>query len=232
MDTQRIIEAISELKENYVTPQMKEIYNKIYQEVCNVDPERFVSKITVMESTEVNGFCLKLNEQAHQVVVAVMKEIGVPETQIPMIWLSARSAAKAPQVKLCNQQNYVVPTKELSQQEATQNTVPPVGKWLMLTGAAVEVIAWIFLPSVKVWAPIVKGIGLLLLGVGTYRVVQENAANSRIKPSDEAIKAAQKESEKAIRRVCKEQCNLNAEIYRQWLDEISYGIIAECTKLG
>ena len=232
MDTTKIMDAFTSLKNDYVVPQMAAIYKKIYQEVRNVEPGLLASKITIIESNEVNSFCLKLNEQAKQTAVKVMKEIGVPETQIPMIWMKVRSTVKTPQAKLCNQQNYATPSPKTAQPANKQPAEPPIGKWIVVSGAAVEVVSWLFLPSGNIWVPIIKGVGLLLVGTGVYKVVQEQKAGPRIELTPEARESARAEAAKAIRDICKQQCALNTGIYNQWLDQICNEVIAECTKLS
>ena len=232
MEATKITGAFNSLKNEYVVPQMEVIYKRIYQEVRNVEPGLLAGKITVIESKEVNEFCLKLNEQANQTAVKAMREIGIPETQIPMIWLKVRSTAKAPQVKLCNQQNYSTPSPKATQPANTQSAEPPIGKWIVVSGAAVEVVSWLFLPSANIWVPIIKGVGLLLMGAGVYKVVQEQKAGPRIELTPEARESARAEAAKAIRDICRQQCALNTEIYNQWLDQICNEVIAECTKLS
>lgn len=230
MDEIKITSAFANFEKNYVVPELNSIYKTIYENVRNISPEMLASKITTLESKAVNAFYLELESKANQVATNAMREAGVPETQIPMTWVKVRRAVKTPQAKLCNQQNYSTPAALPTQQESVQGTEPPVGKWLLISGAAVEVVAWLFLPSVKVWAPIVKGIGLLLLGTGAYRIYQEQKP-SRIELTEEAIKAAKVESAKAIKNICLKQCELNMNIYIQWLRQICNEIVAECAKL-
>ena len=232
MDTMKIMDAFTSLKNDYVVPQMAVMYKKIYQEVRNVEPELLAGKITINESKEVNDFCLELNDRAYQTAVNAMKEIGIPETQIPMIWLKARNTAKAPQVKLCNQQNYATPSPKAVQTANTQPAEPPIGKWIVVSGAAVEVVSWLFLPSGNIWVPIIKGVGLLLMGAGVYKVVQEQKAAPRITLTEEAVKEARAKAARAIREICNQQCALNTGIQTQWLDQICNEVIAECKKLS
>ena len=232
MDTTKIMDAFTSLKNDYVVPQSAVIYEKIYQEVRSVDPSLLASKITIIESNEVNDFCLKLNDRAYETAVNAMKEIGIPETQIPMIWLKARNTVKTPQVKLCNQQHYTTPSPKIAQPANTQPAEPPIGKWIVVSGAAVEVISWLFLPSGNIWVPIIKGVGLLLVGTGVYKVVQEQKAVTRIQPTEEALNKARAEAAEAIREICNKQCAMNAAIQYLWLDEICDEVIAECKKLS
>lgn len=230
MNDKKIAQAYDDLVSNYVIPQMNDIYQGIYKEVRDASPDILANKITSLESKGINSFCTKLDEQVEQVAMEVMQDIGIPDVRIPMIWVKVRNSVKAPHAQLCNQKNYSMPSPKPSNATVSQPSAPRVGKYILGIGAAVEVVSWLFLPSGNIWVPIVKGIGVLLIGVGAYQIVQESKAVPRITLTEEAIRATKAESAKAIQQICKQQCNLNTNIFVQWVNDISNQLVIECAK--
>lgn len=227
MNGDQISRAFIELAAGFVVPRVEEIYRNIYSEVRNAPPELLAGKITSLESKSINAFFMKLEEQAGQTAMAAMRAAGVPEVRIPMIWVKVRGEVKAPHARLCNQQNYTMPQRSDSVPSEPRPSAPPVGKYILVFGAVVEVVAWLFLPAGNIWAPIVKGAGILLLGGGAYQVVQEQKA-PRITLTEEAVKRAKAESAKAIQEICRQQCRLNTEVFTGWLNDLSQRLTAEC----
>lgn len=230
MNNEKILQAFTGLANNYVIPQMSSIYHGIYKEVRDTSPEILASKITSLESRNISHFCTKLDEQAEQAAIDAMRSIGIPDVRIPMIWVKVRNSVKAPHAQLCNQKNYSMPSPQPSSSTPSQPSTPRVGKYILGTGAVVEVVSWLFLPSGNLWVPIVKGIGVLLMGVGAYQIVQESKADPRITLTEEAVKATKAESAKAIQQICKQQCGLNTDVFTQWLKDISDQLVIECAK--
>lgn len=238
MNKEKITQAFTDLANNYVATQMENIYRAIYKEVREASPEVLASKITSLESRSVNNFCMKLDDKAGQTAREVMQAIGVPEARIPMIWVKVRNELKAPHVRTCNQQNYEMPSKSSAKPAAkpaakspdSKPSAPPVGKYsfLILGGVAVEVISWVFLPASSLWAPIIKGIGILMIAVGGYQMIKDMSAAPRITLTEEAVKAAKTESAKAIQDICWQQRDLNTKIFTQWLEDLSDKLAAEC----
>ena len=228
MNDDRIAQAYAGFVNNLVIPQMNAIYQGIYKEVRDASPEILASKITSLESKSINSFCTQLDDQAEQVAIDVMKDIGIPDVRIPMIWVKVRNSVKAPHAQLCNQKNYSMPSSKPSNSTVIQPSTPRVGKYILGIGAAVEVVSWLFLPSGNIWIPVVKGIGVLLMGAGAYQIARESKSEPRITLSEEAVKASKAESAKAVRQICEQQCDLNTGIFVQWVKEISNQLVTEC----
>lgn len=221
-----------------VKNDVRDIYKSIYEEVRDADPELLASKITMLESRRINNFCMKLDSKAEQTAKEAMKAAGVPEVQAPMIWVKVRNIAKAPNAKMCNEQKYTMPHK--SAQNSTAKSTSTVkdtsskpyevfdGKSMILAGAIVEIASWIWLPSLSIWAVTVKGVGLILMFAGFYKVAKKKRAESRIPLTEEAKKMMKKNSYEGIEKICTKQCELNTSIYVQWMRDLSDQLIAEC----
>ena len=187
-------DAFEELKYSYAKDRLTSLYNGIYQEVCDASAESLANKITSKESKSVNNFYLQLDKEVRRVAMEKMKEAGVQDENIPLIWTRVRRNIHSPEVKLCNQEGYsgnVRHNERVTASSASsaiqgkakkQETAPhAIGKWIVVAGVAVEIVAWIFIPSYKTWSPIVKGIGIVLGVAGAAIIYKEKHDGSRIR---------------------------------------------------
>ena len=155
-----------------------------------------------------------------------MKEAGVQDENIPLIWTRVRRNIHSPEVKLCNQEGYsgnVRHNERVTASSASsaiqgkakkQETAPhAIGKWIVVAGVAVEIVAWIFIPSYKTWSPIVKGIGIVLGVAGAAIIYKEKHDGSRITLTEAAVHQAKQQSKEYIKEICMNQCQLNHRVF-------------------
>lgn len=234
MDTTVIVNEMSALKKEYIGVELKKIYSQISKQVCTASEESFAKLFTALEARMTCEFYLNLERKARLSSYEAMAHADVPESDIPMLWGLARTAVSAPQARLCNEGNYTPPKGTAQPAAARKPTqeekphAPELGKWIVISGIVMEVLSWIFIPSYKAWAPIVRGIGLVMIGAGAYKVCQENKAPATIQLTE---KAREREKEKAaenVKAICAKQFELNYGIYCSWLDTIISALAKEC----
>lgn len=233
-----IRDAFEELKYGYAKERLASLYEDIYQEVCDVSAETLANKITSEESKRVNSFYLQLDKEARRVAMKKMKEMGIQDERIPLIWTRIRRSIPSPEVRLCNQEDYsdnarnderrsgssVAQSKDVRQKE----TPHPLGKWIVIAGVAVEIIAWIFIPAYKTWSPVVKGIGIILAAAGAAIIYKENHTGPRITLTDAALHRVKEQSKSYIKEICVKQFELNHRVFCDWLGQICEAVIKEC----
>lgn len=231
-------DAFEELKYGYAKEGLTSLYNDIYQEVCDASAETLANKITSKESKSVNNFYLQLDKEARRVAIDKMKEAGVQDENIPLIWTRIRRNIHSPEVKLCNQEGYsanvrnserVTASSTVQRKIKKQKTEPhAIGKWIVIAGVAVEIVAWIFIPAYKTWSPIVKGIGIVLGVAGAAIIYKEKHTGPRITLTEAAVHQAKQQSKDYIKEICTKQCELNHRVFCEWLDQICEAVIKEC----
>ncbi len=230
-----ILNEFDSLKSNFVKQELDRVYQQIYTDVCNVQPELMARTITSRESSAINSFYLHLEKKIRQTAITGMQKSGVSEENTSLIWARVRQKVKTPQPKLCNQGSYRNnPEPHIADTVAGDLTsCPPSNdKWIGFTaiaaGVVAEIVAWVFIPSYKVWAPIVKGIGIILVGGGAYTLYKEKKVDSRISLTPRAMEQEREKSRSYLRDMCQEQFKLNYQIYCKWIDELCSAVINEC----
>ena len=235
MDKQIIIDGMSALKEEYIHSELKKKYSDIYTKVREASAESFANLFTSLESRSVSDFYIHLEKEIRQTAYDKMREAGVMEEDIPMVWIRARNSVPAPQARLCNESSYAfiktdtVKTGNVDTKNA-RGKKPPVqkfGKWILISGAALEILSWIFIPSYRVWAPIVRGIGIVVIGTGAYKIYQEKKNTTRIPLTEEAKKKEQEKYQINVNKICTKQLELNCNIYCEWLDNIISAVVSD-----
>lgn len=232
-----IIQAGKAFQKDFLETEMKKIYMEIYYEAKDTIPEQLAPKITTCESDKVNSFIFQADQKMSQFVTEQLKKAGVADTSIPFVWPALRRKIHLPKIKLCNQNpasSESIPEADIPVRKAAPQAADPSmknGKWVLLAGAVVEVIAWVFVPALSVWQPICKGLGLITMGLGGAMIYKEHAAKSRITLTPEAVAAQKKASEQHIFNLCMEQCNLNTRLLTDWADQICEALAEEAEKL-
>lgn len=233
-----IREAFERLKYGYAKDKLILLYEGIYKEACNVSAEMLANKITSEESKNVNSFYLQLDKKARCVAMDKMKEMGIQDENIPLIWTRIRRRIPSPEVRLCNHEGYsgnsrsneretasFAEQKKVKEQEIESHSL---GGWVVVAGVAVEIIAWIFIPACKTWSPILKGIGILMVTAGAAIIYKGRHAGPRITLTEAAVYQAKEQSKNCIKEICIKQCELNHRVFCDWLDQICDAVIEEC----
>ena len=251
MDTSTIINGMSSLKTDYISVELNKVYSDIYDQVSTASADIFANLFTSLESKAIISFYVKLEEEIRQCAYTAMRSAGILENEIPMVWITARNAAPAPKAQLCNEGNYT-PPQTAAPQEGEENEIPKensrkpkFGHWILISGVAVEILSWVFVPSNKLWAPIIRdiglvilpsdevlniarGIGLALIGAGAYKTYQEIKRPAKIPLTKEAKEMLQQKAMGDVKEICDAQRDLNIDIYCNWVDGITSAILKEC----
>lgn len=227
--------AVEEFKKNVIKEGMRKIYSEIYAEVKNVSPEQLAARITSSESTKVNAFLFKVDQKMGAFAAEELKKAGVPALSIPFIWPEIRRGMGLPQIKLCNQNPTtanLAPKANAGYKCRMEDAAPDFkwGKWVLIAGVAVEVVGWIFIPALTVWRPIIKGIGLLAMGVGGVKMYNEKTVKARIVLTPKAVEANQMKAREQILDLCRQQGRMNEQILLKWADQMAEQLIAEAEK--
>lgn len=235
MDNTVIINGMSALKNDYIAEELGRIYSGINQRIRTAPDTTFANLFTSLEAKAVSDFYIKLEDKLRLTAYEVMRKAGLPENSIPAIWVRARNAVPAPQARLCNEGNYKprsTASQHTGREEADANRAqtPELGKWILMSGVAVEVLSWMFIPSYKAWAPIVYGVGIVITGAGAYTMYQEGKTKATIPLTPEAQKKGQAQAIENVKEICKKQFELNCSIYCNWLDEITSAVVKECSE--
>lgn len=227
-----VAEAINGFKKDCIEEGMTKIYKKIYSEVKDVSAEQLAMKITACESREVNSFLLDMDSNMGELVSKVLSQLGVEAEAVPFIWPELRRTIPLPKIKLCNQNPSAAPVKAASPDAGAQSAsaADSWGKWVLIAGTVVEVIAWLFVPAVGIWQPIVKGIGLVAIGIGGVRVYQEMNAKPHITLTEKALEEERKQARQQVKDLCIRQCGMNVKILKTWADSIGSALIAAAEK--
>ena len=235
MDTSTIIKGMSSLKTDYISVELNKVYSDIYNQVSEASAETFANLFTSLESKAISSFYVKLEKEISWYAYEAMRKAGVPENEVPMVWISARNAVPAPKAQLCNEGNYM-PPRTAAHQDTMEKDIPKenpqmpkIGHWILISGVAVEVLSWVFIPSYKVWAPIVRGIGLVIIGAGAYRIFQENKHPAKIPLTEPAKMMLQRQAMEDVKKICDMQYDLNNRIYCNWADGITSAIVKKCS---
>lgn len=234
MDNSVIINSMSDVK-NHIFQELGNVYSDIYSQVSTASVSMFANLFTSLEAKAISSFYVKLEKETRQYAYEAMKRAGVPENDIPLVWIRTRNAVPAPQAKLCKEGNYNPPRfssnnqgteKKVTQKENSQTL--QLGKWILISGTVVEILSWIFIPSRMIWAPIVRGMGLVIMGAGAFVIYHENKHPTQIPLTEPAKKMVQKQGLEDVKKICNEQCELNTGIYCNWVDSITSAIVKEC----
>lgn len=216
-----------------VQKDMKQIYVQISNVIKNKPVERVAKEITIAEASMLNTYCQNLEQTLRKTVCGKMIDAGVPDNEVNIIWARAKRKAGAAQIELCKEETQSIPPKSAPKPQGEkkpekQENAKCVGPTVIASGAAVEIIGWVFVPGMGKIAAVVKGIGLVLMAAGAYMTYEEIKEKPRIKVSVEAGQQEYDETAKIIDSICENQCQLNTSILCTWLESVCEAVLQEC----
>lgn len=232
MDGSIICSAFGE-KRQEIQREVKKLYVEIAEDVKKKPAERVAKEITIAEASRLNAYCQSLEQTLRREICGKMTAAGAPDNEVNILWARARRKAGTAQIQLCKEEKLNTPPqdtrrpheeKKTGKQGNTRNS----GHVLLASGAAVEIISWIFIPGMGKFAAVVKGAGLVVMAAGAYMTYEESKEKPRIRVSEEALQKESGETGQIIDSICEKQCQLNTSILCTWLDTVRDAVLQEC----
>lgn len=214
-----------------VSRNLKTIYDDLSVDLNSVSESVWHLHVKNMESVKVSGYINDLQFEVKKAVCTACVAAGfVPSTGAQIMWADATADLPLPTVipivfedavsdEPASQGESVVPS-------GTPSPKPPTGKLLLIGGTVLEIVAWVFIPSSGVWAPIARGIGLILMAVGAYMVVRE--AKRCIEPNEDLKAQLRREAIAGIARVCDESRAANEKNIDNWIEKVCSSVEEYC----
>lgn len=236
-----IIRSAFEEKRQEIQKDMKSIYTDIAETVKNKPIDRVTKEITIAETSRLNTYCQSLEQTLRREMCEKMADAGVPGNEVNIMWARARRKAGTPQILMCKEEGLNIPPqgarnnqdeKQSEKSSGKQGGIKSTGSVMLASGAAVEIIGWVFIPGMGKFAAVVKGAGLVLMAAGAYMAYEENKEKPRIKISEEFVQRESGETGQVIDSICEKQCQLNTSILCAWLDAILDAVLQECGQNG
>ncbi len=228
-----IIRRAFEEKRQEIRNDMEFVYGEIAEAAKSKPVEWVAKEITIAEASRLNAYCQSLEQTLRKTVCARMTEAGVSDNEVNIIWARAKRKAGTAGIRLCKeerqvnmQQNGRDRTGESKTQR--QQNGKGSGPAILASGAAVEIVGWVFVPGLGKAAALVKGVGLVIMAAGAYKTYEESREKPRIKISAEASRKEYGETRQVIDSICDNQCKLNTSILCEWLDAVRDAVLEEC----
>lgn len=223
----------NELKVNFIEPEINGVYSDIADKTSNVPIEKIANQITILESKNADSAVGKIEDEIRNTIKSCLGELNYNSNDIIITESKVMNSVDIPTLQLCNNKDFDfdigmgIPEKE--EVSTVQALNESKGKYIAASGIALEVLAWIFIPSLSVWSPIIKGIGLVLTVAGAVYTAKEIADCKKKTVSTEELIPAQNQQEQ-INELCENQCKLNKEILFNWADEVCNALNDECAE--
>lgn len=221
------------LKDSFIKPTIKTVYDDIAVKAANEPLQTLANQITILESQNAVEALGKIEDKVRDTLKASLKQLDVNDNDCILIENKVMNRVNTPVLQLCNKKDFDfeigmgIPSTE---KETTAQTLKKSkGKYIFAAGAALEVIAWLFIPSLSIWSPIVHGIGLILTVAGAVYTINEIRNAKRKNVSKEELAPAM-DQKKQINELVVHQYELNCNIINNWLDEIVNAAIDEYEK--
>lgn len=232
-----IISCAFEEQRQKTQKDMKYIYDEISKMMKNKPVEWVTKEITIAEASKLNTYCRDLEQTLRKTVCEKMADAGVPDNEVNIIWARAKRKTGTAQIELCKEQKQSIPHQDVQKPNdenppERQKSMKCSGPTVIASGAAVEIIGWVFVPGMGKFAAAVKGIGLVLMAAGVYMTYEESKEKPRIKISEEVRQQESDETHKIIDSICEDQCKLNTTIICKWLESICEAVLQECRTQG
>lgn len=217
-----------------IQPDMNDIYAEIADIVKTKPMESVAKEITITEASKLNAYCQNLEQVLRREACEKMAAAGVPLNEVNIIWARAKRKAGTAQIELCKEEKQNIPHqdnqkyhegKKAEKQESAKGS----GTAIFVSGAAMEVIGWVFIPGMGKVAAVIKGIGLVIMAAGAYMVYEGSKESPRIKVSEEIGQQGYGDTRKIIDDICEKQCQLNTSVLCAWLDSLCNALLKECS---
>lgn len=230
-----IIRRAFEEKRQEIQRDVQKLYAEIAEAAKSKPVERVTKEITIAEASRLNAYCQSLEQTLRKAVCARMAEAGVPENEVNIIWARAKRKAGTAGIQLCKEEKQPIPphiedSREQGREKKAgkQQNGKGSGPVIIASGAAVEIIGWVFVPGLGKAAALVKGAGLVIMAAGAYKTYEESREKPRIRVSVEASRQEYGETGQVIDSICDNQCRLNTSILCEWLDTVCDAVLEEC----
>lgn len=228
-----IISRAFEDKRQEIQNDVNNIYAEIAKIIKSKPIERVTKEITIAEASRLNTYCQNLEQSLRKTACDKMIDAGVPENEVNIIWARAKRKVGAPQTELCKEEEQNIPCQGVQKSHGEkkpekQESAKCAASAVLISGAAVEVIGWVFIPGMGKFAAVVKGIGLVIMAAGVYMTYEESKEKPRIKVSDEFGEQNVSKTEQIIDSICENQCRLNTSILCTWLQNVCDAVLQEC----
>lgn len=228
-----IIRRAFEEKRREIRKDIENIYAEIADTVKSKPVEQMTKEITIAEASRLNTYCQGLEQSLRVTVCGKMAEAGVPDNELNIIWAKAKRKAGTARIQLCREEERDIPPQNgrkpdgEEKREKQQNGKGP-GSVVFASGAAVEIIGWVFVPGLGKFAAFVKGAGLAIMAAGAYMTYEESREKPRIRVAGELSQREYGETEQVIESICENQCTLNTSVLCEWLDTVRDAVLEEC----
>lgn len=222
-----VVSQVFARQQERVCGDMQELYRRLCGELNERAPSSWEQHIRNLETLRVSSYIYDLQYDIKQELLSTCLTAGlIPENMTELMWADAAANISLPEVNLLE---YVAASDEADAgQQATPGKVaPPQGTWVPLAvGVALEVIGWVFLPHSRVWRPVIQGIGLASIAVGTVRLVGELKGNSGIALNDDYKAQLRRKALEEMTRACDESCETNVKNIQDWMNRLQEAVIA------
>lgn len=231
MDGSIIRSAFGE-KRQEIQKDVNKLYAGIAEAVKKKPVERATKEITIAEASRLNTYCQSLEQTLRREVCEKMAAAGAPGNEVNIIWARARRKAGTAQIQLCKEEKLNIPQQDVrkshEENKPGKGNARSSGPVLLASGAAVEIIGWMFIPGMGRFAAVVKGAGLVVMAAGAYMTYEESKEKPRIRVSGEPLRQGPGDTWQIIDSICEKQCQLNTSILLAWLDTVRDAVLQEC----
>lgn len=228
-----IIDRAFKEKRQEIRKDMEDIYAQIAEAVKSRPVERMTKEITIAEASRLNAYCQSMEQSLRRMVCGKLAEAGAPDNEVNIIWAQAKRKAGTAQIKLCREEKLDMPPQGGGKSDGGKKTekqqeIKGSGPAIIVSGAAVEIIGWVFVPGLGKFAAFVKGAGLVIMAAGAYKTYAESREEPRIRVSGELPRRENDETEQVIDGICESQCRLNTSVLLEWLDDVCDAVLEAC----
>ena len=206
--------------------EIKIIYEQIEDEVSKLPINEIVRTMTVKESKFLNDYCVTVRNRIEVLSKKILIENGVSNNAAEILWSKVRLAVRTPKIELCKE--IPIETEPLKVPHTPEKQKTHYGAVITISGAALEVIGWLFVPSLKTVAAITKTLGIVLVIAGTYIMLKENSETKPRITLNETARAAR--ARKVTETISEKQIGLNTNIISEWIDCVADVLYQEYRK--
>ncbi len=201
--------------------EMYEDVKKIYAQIADNASQRSIDEIvrvmTVEEARLMNNYCVTIRNKVEKLSKNFLIENGLSDDASEILWSKVRLATGTPKIELCKE--IPIEAEQPSEKLRNKKKKTHYGTIITVSGAALEVIGWIFIPGLKTIAAITKALGIVLIVAGVYTMYKEHGeAKPRITLTDSAKTAKVRKTAESI---SEKQIELNTHILSEWMDMVA-----------
>lgn len=239
----QIDDTFRKLKEE-ANKDVRKVYNEICDQLKRTSIGELGGEIAQLEARTLNNLMVSLMDSVKQAAIAEMERNGCKTYLTQAGWTEIQQVVGVPRIELCKVKVDVVRNGEKNAENASKwekgiaqcesNKKKCMG--VAASGAAITVITLIT-PGWNIPEALLVATGVVVTIVGSSGAVRNARQAEEIRSKfEQASKDSKKQSNKEnldvlLSKIINSQCDLNLQIYFEWLEKVRTALITECDKL-